>query len=153
MSDKRANLLISIVALLTPVVGCGSEPKPQPRLWDATTQSVTTEQPLPSIAQPTTVTQGAAPLVYLAQSGGLFTVLDVTSNQELCRTTVGAKQIISIDSSRGVRINETVIRPGPLSSDHKYSIVLQPDLTNRVRTERISPNAQAPVSGHGSPGR
>src|SRR5207248_263767 len=141
---KKAIFIATIAIAL--LAGCGnrnqtSGPQPTDRqpLSDAplTTQR-TTEAPYATRVQPTMVTEGPLPLVYLNPSGANYTFTDLTTKRELGGSYVEAGEIIRIDK-RGIFAGDRPIATMPLDPDHRYGIVYQPDPTSIMRTTTIQP--------------
>jgi hypothetical protein len=133
-------LLIAFVAgaLAMLEIAChDSRDRARPR--PPTTQLIS-ERPLPSTAQPTLIKQGPSPLVYLVEGAGTLRFVDITANEnELARALVQPRQIVRIDARRGVMLGETVLRPGPLPTDHTYGIWLEPDPSNYSTNSIVNP--------------
>ena len=136
---NRLLLTASAIALWGVPFGCGRAKVPPPK--PPTTQIIT-ERPLPANAQPTLIKQGKLTLVYLAEANATLRFVDITANNnELARVLVKPRQIVRIDARRGVMLGDTIIRPGPLPSDHQYGIWLEPETGDAMRdtTIRIAP--------------
>jgi hypothetical protein len=137
----------SLIGLLlgSLLAGCGNRNQPnvpsdkQPladRLPPATQR--VTEKPYATQIQPTMVSEGPLPLVYLNPSGANFTFTDLTSKRDLGGSFVAAGEIIKIEK-RGVFAGQRQITRMPLDENHRYGIVFQPDPTSVIRTQSGQP--------------
>ena len=95
--------------------------------------------PLPSMAQPTPVKEGRAPLVYLVEGGAMIRVRDETEKRDLAQSFAAARSIVRVDPRRGVIYGSETLYPGPLPADHRYSIVVDPSGENVARQGVVQP--------------
>ena len=94
---------------------------------------------LPTLSQSTAVREGAAPLVYLVEGGGMIRVHDLTDKRDLSRSFVPARSIVRVDGRRGIIYGEDVAFAGPLPDDHRYVIYVDPTGENVARQGVIQP--------------
>jgi hypothetical protein len=99
------------------------------------------EKPYATRMQPTMVTEGPLPLVYLNPSGANYTFTDLTNKHDLGGSYVEAGEIIRIDK-RGIVAGKRPIATMPLDENHRYGIVYQPDPTSVMRTMTGQPATQ-----------
>jgi hypothetical protein len=138
-------ILSSTIALAL-LVGCGNSnqsagPQPTDRqpLSDAPLNTQrSTDTPYATRMQPTMVTEGPLPLVYLNPSGANYTFTDLTTKRDLGGSYVEAGEIIRIEK-RGVFAGQQPIATMPLDVDHRYGIVYQPDPTSVMRQTTFEP--------------
>jgi hypothetical protein len=94
---------------------------------------------LPSRAQSTAVKEGAAPLVYLVESGAVIRVHDQTSKRDLARGFAAPRSIVRVDGRRGVIYGDDTLLAGPLPEDHRYVIFVEPAGENVARQGVVQP--------------
>jgi hypothetical protein len=104
------------------------------------------ERPLQVAVPATLVKEGVAPLVYLVESDGIVSVMDLTSNQRLARSPARARTIVRVDSRSGVFVGPDCLSAGPLEPDHRFGIFVEADQPSISRVESISP-ATGPAEG------
>ena len=138
-------------------VGCGSgntQRAPVEPARDAASSSASSRalpdlsnawqsRPLPSMAQPTAVRQGPAPLVYLVETGALIRVRDETDKTDLAQAHAPGRSIVRVDSRRGVIYGDRTLLPGPLPADHRYVIFVDPTGENVARQGVVQPRPRA----------
>ena len=142
--------VIAAVLISALLAGCGNrdqskipaDNKPLADGLPPTTQFVQ-EKPYATQMQPTMVTEGPLPLVYLNPSNANFTFTDLTSKRDLGASSVEAGEIIKIEK-RGVFAGQRPIVRMPLDENHRYGIVFQPDPTSVMRTQRGQPASTQP---------
>ena len=98
-----------------------------------------TSTPLPSRAEPTIVKQGSAPLVYLVEAPVIVRVRDEDAKVDLARAFAAGRSIVRVDARRGVIYGEATLVPGPLPSDHRYTIYVDPTGENVARQGTFQP--------------
>jgi hypothetical protein len=105
--------------------------------------------PLGVGAGPVVVKEGAAPLVYLAESGGTFRVHDGTERKDLARADVSGRTIIRVDARNGVVAGRETLLAGPLPADHRYVIYYDPQGPNYSRQGVFQPRpaSRSPAAG------
>ena len=74
----------------------------------------------------TLVKSGAAPLNFRISSAGVLRILDTTDNANslVVSTAIPASSNVNIDQLKGVSVNGTVVKAGPLPAQHRYALYL-----------------------------
>ena len=71
----------------------------------------------------TLVKSGGAPLNFRISSAGTLRILDTTDNNTLVvSTAIPSASNVNIDSTKGVTVNGTVVKAGPLPAQHRYAL-------------------------------
>ena len=117
-----------ILLLLSPTAcvaaGCAKQEAPRPEridrsVWDSPHADWVREN------QSVPVMDGAPPLVFQARQAGPIQVLDSTTNRVIARTNVQPFDFVRVTDS-GVFVGEQCIAAGPLATDHRYTILVEP---------------------------
>ena len=124
--------------------GCGSQQPEQPPARYSTTQRVVEDRTLPPRVQPTLIKQGSPPLVYISEGDAILRFSDLDSGADLASANVAARQVVSIDAQRGIKVGETTLVPGPLRGEHRYGIWVEPgpQQGSSIRTTTVQPVPQ-----------
>ena len=73
----------------------------------------------------TLVKSGGAPMNFRLGSAGTLRVIDTTANDTVVVTApVPAGANVNINDAKGVTINGTIVKPGPLPARHRYALWL-----------------------------
>ena len=136
--------MIIILTGLASAAGCRSKPQAaaavahEKPLMTSSWQST----PVPAMAEPTAVRQGAAPLVYLVEGGATIRVRDQTGNRDLARAYVPGRSIVRVDARNGVIYGDETVFPGPLPEGARYLIFVDPSGENVARQGTFQPHAR-----------
>jgi hypothetical protein len=122
--------------------GCAARRDAKPQAKSGARPDMTTAwqtRALPSSAVPTPVKEGAAPLVYLVESGAVIRVHDQTSKRDLARSFAAPRSIVRVDGRRGVIYGDNTLFAGPLPEGHQYVIFVEPAGENVARQGVVQP--------------
>jgi len=78
----------------------------------------------PAVTGSTKLTSGPAPLNYFLGPGGPVRVVDLTTGKTIASATAPLQAVITIDQAKGVMVNTTVVKAGPLPAGHRYELWL-----------------------------
>ena len=126
--------------------GCGARPqaaRPARAVGRPEMAQAWQSTPLPVHAEPTVVKEGAAPLVYLVDTGAVIRVRDATASRDLARSPVAARTVVRVDGRLGVIYGRETVFAGPLPEGHRYSIVVDPAGDNVARQGTVRPGPGA----------
>ena len=141
---RRVNGLLLLLSLFATEslasTGCKSRESEGLERIPPTTQIVT-ERPLPRVVEPTLITSGTLPLVYISEAEAVLRFTDLSADVEIVRARVPARQLVRIDARRGILIGESVLHPGPLNPDHRYGVWLSPGNEDYIRQTTIKPES------------
>lgn len=128
--------------------GCAKKKPPGPnsqREWEISrpppTTTTTRQRALAIKAPVTLVKQGAAPLVYLVETGDPIYIIvsDLTQKQDLARVPVTGRTIVRVEALGGVLIGTDSIHPGPLPANHVFGISVEAVQESVMRHEITQP--------------
>ena len=78
----------------------------------------------PAATGSTKLTSGLAPLNYFLGPGGQVRVVDLTTGKTIASATAPLQAVITIDQAKGITVNTTVVKAGPLPAGHRYELWL-----------------------------
>lgn len=88
------------------------------------------------------VSQGAAPLAYMVESGGVVKIVQMEDDKTLVQAAAPAGSVITIDEDSGVRIGNDLLVKGPLPAGKTYQIFVENPGGNVFRSELHKPVAR-----------